>query len=92
MTDLDNLFTDEMIAAYIDGNAIPLEKNMIEGCMDSQEMQEVLDIVSDLKAYPELWQEGENMGYENPDSSLLDAEPSLQDLKQSIEKSDQHIV
>lgn len=92
MTDLDNLFTDEMLAAYIDGNAIPLEKNMIEQSLDRDDMQEVLDIVSDLKAYPELLKEGENIEFENPDNVGDEIEPSLQDLKQSIEKSNQHII
>lgn len=92
MTDLDNLFTDEMLAAYIDGNAIPLERNMIERCIESEDMQEILDIVSDLKACPELLQEGENINYENPDNVGDKVEPSLQDLMQNIEKLDQSII
>ena len=92
MTDLDNLFTDEMLAAYIDGNAIPLEQKMIEGYLDSEEMQEILDVVSDLKACPELLQEGETLQAENPDHLVKDVELSLKDLKQNIVDSNQSII
>ncbi len=92
MTDLDKILTDEMFAAYIDGNAIPIERAIIEGHLRREDLQEVLDIVADLKDLPELIDSGENMDSEKPDSNIVQVEPSLQELKKNIEGNNQHIM
>ena len=48
MAKLENI-SDEMIAAYIDGNATHLESNIIENLSKNDDFQEVADISLDCK-------------------------------------------
>lgn len=88
MTDLDKLFSDEMLAAYIDGNAIPIEKNIIDEYLNMDDLVELFDIVSDTKVFPELFESREKLDAEHVDNT----EPTLQELKQEMENKNQHIM
>lgn len=92
MSDLDKLFPDEMLAAYIEGNATPIEKNIIDEYLNMDDLVEVLDIVSDIKTSPELLESGEILDAENVDSVISNTEPTLQELKHEIENKNQHIM
>ena len=78
MDSFDKFISDEMLAAYIDGNAIPLEGNIIDDYLNNGELQELLEIVTDIKANSELIEIGEDfkgetsdvLENENPDSPL----------------------
>lgn len=92
MDNFDNFISDEMLAAYIEGNAIPIEQNIIDGYLDSDELQEVLDIVSDIKANPELIEAGEDLPVEIPDKVFEGLDNPLQELKRKIDETDNHII
>lgn len=92
MKDLDQFVTDEMLAAYIDGNAIPIEKNIIEEYINNEEFQEILDIVSDIKYNPEIVEKIERMNYEMPDNKEEFSESLLHELKKGIEKTDNNNI
>jgi len=92
MDNFDNFISDEMLAAYIEGNAIPIEQNIIDGYLDSDELQEVLDIVSDIKANPELIEAGEDLSVEIPDKVFEGLDNPLQELKRKIDETDNHII
>lgn len=92
MDNFDIFISDEMLAAYIDGNAIPIEQNIIDGYLDCDELQEVLDIVSDIKANPELVELGEDLNVEVPDNIFEGFNNPLQDLKQELENPGKKIM
>ena len=92
MKDLDQFITDEMLAAYIDGNAIPIEKKIIGNYIESDELQELLEIVSDIKASPELIDSGEELQIEIPDKLLEEIDNPLQAIKREIEETNKHLM
>lgn len=92
MDNFDNFISDEMLAAYIDGNAIPIEQNIIDGYLDCDELQEVLDIVSDIKTNPELMETGEDLKTEIPDNIFEGLDNSLQELKRELEDTNKPIM
>lgn len=81
-----------MLAAYIDGNAIPIEQNIIDTYLDCDELQEVLDIVSDIKMNPELIEAGEDLKTEIPDNIFEGLNNPLQELKHESEDTDKKIM
>lgn len=81
-----------MLAAYIDGNAIPIEQNIIDTYLDCDELQEVLDIVSDIKMNPELIEAGEDLKTEIPDNIFEGLNNPLQELKHESEDTDKRIM
>ena len=91
MKDLDQFITDEMLAAYIDGNAMPIERNIIEKYINNEEFQEILDIVSDIKDNPEIVEKTEGIDCDMPD---LDVSPEslFQELKKEIDKPNNNII
>ena len=91
MDNFDNFISDEMLAAYIDGNAIPIEKNIIENYLDNGELQELMEIVSDIKNNPELIDLGESLQAEIPDK-VYDEADMLHELKKNIENNETHIL
>lgn len=92
MDNFDNYISDEMLAAYIDGNAIPIEQNIIDTYLDCDELQEVLDIVSDIKMNPELIEAGEDLKTEIPDNIFEGLNNPLQELKHESEDTDKRIM
>lgn len=82
MTDFDKYISDEMLAAYIDGNAIPIERNIIGNYCGNEDLQEVLDIVSDIEDNPELLEVGEDLQAEIPDKMFEGIEKPLQNLQE----------
>lgn len=92
MDNFDNYISDEMLAAYIDGNAIPIEQNIIDTYLDCDELQEVLDIVSDIKMNPELIEAGEDLKTEIPDNIFEGLNNPLQELKHESEDTDKKIM
>jgi hypothetical protein len=52
-----NNISDEMLAAYIDGNATPLECLIIDNAINDEDITEVVDIISDIQNNPELLEE-----------------------------------
>ena len=54
MVEKDNNISDEMLAAYIDGNATPLECLIINDAIDNEDIAEVMEIVSEARNNPEL--------------------------------------
>ena len=81
-----------MLAAYLDGNAIPIEKNIIDNSLDNDELQELLEIVSDIKANPELIDSGENLKADIPDKLLEGEDNILEKIKRDIEGTDEHVM
>ena len=61
MDNFDNFISDEMLAAYIDGNAYPIERNLVEEHIENENMCEILDIISDIESNPELGESIENI-------------------------------
>ena len=100
MTDLDKLFqlasadtiSDEMLAAYIDGNAIPLEKYIIEKELHVGNIQEVIDVIRDIKLFPELMDIGERQDDEDPDKKTDKEDVTLKELKKNIERINEFIM
>lgn len=92
MIDFDKLFTDEMLAAYIDGKATPIEKSIIEEHLSHEEMLEVLDVVSDVNAFPELLFLDENIKTEMLDIEQNDPDRIFQHLQKLIEDTDERIM
>lgn len=92
MIDFDEFISDEMLAAYIDDNAIPIEKNIIGDYLDDGELQELLEIVSDIKANPELIDMDECLQTEIPDKLLEEIDNPLQEIKRKIEEIDKNVM
>lgn len=92
MDNFDIFISDEMLAAYIDGNAIPIEDNIIGKYSDNEELQELLEIVSDIKSDPELIDSGESLQAEIPDKFFEGIDNTLQELKQGIEDREKNIM
>ena len=92
MIDFDKFLTDEMLAAYIDNNATPIEKNIIEEHLQREELQEMLDIVSDLNAFPELLLFYDKIKTEVSDNINNQVEDSLQELQKQIEDTDIQVM
>ncbi|MBO5181719.1 MAG: hypothetical protein J6B92_07505 [Paraprevotella sp.] len=92
MIDFDEFISDEMLAAYIDDNAIPIEKNIIGDYLDDGELQELLEIVSDIKANPELIDMDECLQTEIPDKLLEEIDNPLQEIKRKIEETDKNVM
>lgn len=92
MNNFDNSISDEMLAAYIDGNAIPIEKNMIEGCLDCDDLQEIMEIVSDIKTNTELLESVETKEIEIPEHFFEGLENPLQEIRKEIEDTDKYIM
>ena len=92
MDNFDNFISDEMLAAYIDGNAIPIEENIIGNCLDNEELQELLEIVSDIKNNPELIDSGESLQAEIPDKLFEGQDISLEEIKRNVEETDKHVM
>ena len=83
MDSIDKYISDEMLAAYIDGNAIPVEASIIEKYLHDDDLQELLDIVQDIKSNPECLEKGEYLKAEFPDDVINGV--SLEQLKKSVE-------
>lgn len=92
MKNFDNFISDEMLAAYIDGNAIPIEKNMIEEYIDCDDLQEIMEIVSDIKTSTELVESVETKGIEIPEHLFEGLDNPLQEIKKEIEGTDKYII
>lgn len=89
---LDQFITDEMLAAYIDGKVIPIERNIIESFSDNDDLQELLDIVCDIKTNPELIDSGENLQAEIPDKLFEGQDNPLEEIKRNVEETDKHVM
>lgn len=88
MDNIDNFISDEMLAAYIDGNAIPIERNIIEKFENNDNIQELIDITNNVKDYPELIEEIKEFKFEITDNSKIETPGSvLIELKQEIEQN-----
>lgn len=92
MNNFDNFISDEMLAAYIDGNTISIENNIIGEYLDDGELQEVLDIVSDIKANPEIIESVEYKEGEIPEHFFEGLENPLQEIRKEIEDTGKHIM
>lgn len=76
-----------MLAAYIDGNAYPIERNLVEEHIENENMCEILDIISDIESNPELVESIENIPLEIPEKLYTELDISLSELKNDIEQS-----
>lgn len=59
MVELYNNISDEMLAAYIDSNATPLECLIIGDAVNNEDIIEVMDIISDIRNSSDLLLEDE---------------------------------
>ena len=85
MDSFDKFISDEMLAAYIDGNAIPIEENIINSYLDNNELQELTEIVSEITNSPEILDLGELLSSEIPDKYFDSIDNPLQNIKRNIE-------
>lgn len=92
MTDFDKYISDEMLAAYLDDNAIPIERNIIGSYNSNDDLQEVLDIVSDIENNPELLEVGEVLQAEVPDKLFEGIDISFQELRRDLEDMTSHVI
>lgn len=92
MKDLDQFVTDETLAAYIDGNAFPIERNIINNLSNNEELQEILGIVSDINNNPEIVEKTEGIYYKIPDNIEDFSESLLHELKKGIEKTNNNNI
>lgn len=76
-----------MLAAYIDGNAYPIERNLVEEHIENENMCEILDIISDIESNTELVESIENIPLEIPEKLYTELDISLSELKNDIEQS-----
>lgn len=82
-----------MLAAYIDGNAIPIERNIIEKFENNDNIQELIDITNNVKDYPELIEEIKEFKFEITDNSKIETPGSvLIELKQEIEQNNKNRI
>ena len=80
--------SDETLAAFIDGNAIPLEKQIIGNYLGNDELRELLEIVSDIKTNPELFEMKDNFLDNIVDNGIDD----LNRLKTDVESGNHKIM
>ena len=92
MNNFEDIISDEMLSAYIDGNAISIENSIIGEYLDDAELQEVLDIVSDIKANPEIIEYVEYKEGEIPEQYFEGLENPLQEIRKEIEDTGKHIM
>ena len=92
MDSFDKFISDEMLAAYIDGNAIPIEENIISSYLDNNELQELTEIVSEIINSPEILDFGELFSSEIPDKLFDRIESPLQNIKRNIEDTGNQIM
>ena len=71
-----------MLAAYIEGNAFPIECNMIESLSNSEELDEMLDITSDINDNPEFVDQIDPVEVVNVEAFFDKEVESLKELKQ----------
>lgn len=88
MMDWNEHISDEALAAFIDGNATPLEKYIIGNNLGNDELQELLEIVSDVKTNPELFEMNEKSLDDVIDNGIDD----LNRIKTDVENSKYKIM
>lgn len=49
MTNVDTEYSNEMLAAYLDGISTPIEDSIIKDCENNEDIQEVIDITNGYK-------------------------------------------
>ena len=55
-------------------------------------MQELLEIVSDIKSNPELIDLGENLQVEIPDKLFEGQDISLEEIKRNVEETNKYVM
>lgn len=88
MMDWNEHISDEALAAFIDGNAIPIEKYIIGNYLGNEELQELLEIVSDIKTNPELIEMNEKF----LDDVIDDGIDDLNRIKTDVESNKHKIM
>lgn len=91
MTNINDYISDEMLAAYIDGTSTPLESTLVEQQLSDENIQEVIDLVSD-SADLDFMQNVEPIDFTSMIDNYLKPIEEYQELKADIDGSPDDIV
>lgn len=91
MTNINDYISDEMLAAYIDGTSTPLESTLVEQQLSDENIQEVIDLVSDA-ADQDFIQNVEPINFTSMIDNYLKPIEEYQELKANIDSSPDDIV
>lgn len=91
MTNINDYISDEMLAAYIDGTSTPLESTLVEQQLSDENIQEVIDLVSD-SADQDFMQNVEPIDFTSMIDNYLKPIEEYQELKADIDSSPDDIV
>lgn len=91
MTNINDYISDEMLAAYIDGTSTPLESTLVEQQLSDENIQEVIDLVSD-SADQDCMQNVEPIDFTSMIDNYLKPIEEYQELKADIDSSPDDIV
>lgn len=91
MTNINDYISDEMLAAYIDGTSTPLESTLVEQQLSDENIQEVIDLVSD-SADLDFIQNVEPLDFTSMIDNYLKPIEEYQELKADIDSSPDDIV
>ena len=91
MTNINDYISDEMLAAYIDGTSTPLESTLVEQQLSNENIQEVIDLVSD-SADQDFMQNVEPIDFTSMIDNYLKPIEEYQELKADIDSSPDDIV
>ena len=85
MIDWNDNISDEMLAAYIDGNASPMEASMIEDSLQQDDLlSEAIDVVNDSLGMSDSLFNGNDMMDNSLNSIFEDWFPSIDDALDSM--------
>ena len=85
MTNINNYISDEMLAAYIDGTCTPLENTLVEQQLCDENIQEVIDLVSD-SANQDFMQNVEPIDFASTIDNYLKPIEEYQELKADVDR------
>lgn len=83
--------SDEMLAAYLDGNSIPLERLFIDESLTEESTREVLELVADCKN-AEALEQVESIPMEDIVERLTRPFHEYEELRNGLERSDKNPI
>lgn len=91
MTNINDHISDEMLAAYIDGTSTPLESTLVEQQLSDENIQEVIDLVSD-SADLDFMQNVEPIDFTSMIDNYLKPIEEYQELKADIDGGPDNLI
>ena len=91
MTNTNDYISDEMLAAYIDGTSTPLENTLVEQQLSDENIQEVIDLVSD-SADQDFMQNVEPIDFASMIDNYLKPIEEYQELKADVDRGPDDMI